>query len=268
MLDPANDDQLIAWFGRLAEWDARRGGPEITKSIRFGPHPEQAIDFWTDGSLRMPNAVVAIHGGYFMEAFDRQTLVPMVREWVRRGIPVLNIEYRRHGCGGGFHETTSDVWTAVDAIVREFGVKSLAVVGHSAGGYLSQWLAPHPSVSLVLPLASICDLASGSRSGLDEGAIARWMGAEVDENPGLYEESRILPRLSPDSPRQVLFHGNADTIVDIGQSRDFAARAVAAGVQCRLVELAGDGHFGFLDPKESAFLRVTSEIETWHRGLL
>ena len=248
-------------MGRAALW------PQIAESIHYGPHPEQVVDLWKDSSPRMPNAVAVIHGGYFMEAFDRQTLVPMLREWVSRGIPVLNIEYRRHGCGGGFHETTSDVWTAVDSVVREFDVKSLAVVGHSAGGYLAQWLAPHPSVSLVLPLASVCDLASGSQSGLDDGAITRWMGAEVDENPSLYEESRVLPRLSPVSPHQVLFHGNADTFVDISQSRDFAARAIAAGIRCRLIEMDGEGHFGFLDPKESAFLRVTSLIEAWYRDL-
>jgi acetyl esterase/lipase len=262
MIDPEDDDALASWFGRLAQWDATQEGPCLEEVLTYGDHPEQVIDRWGSTPVVNGAAVITLHGGYFLEPFGRDLQNCFVRACASAGFPVYNVEYRRDGCGGDLETTTLDVRRAVDFLAEHFGITRFAVIGHSAGGYLAQTLADHPAVHLVVALGSVCDLAATVRSGLDEGAVASWLGAHPDDARLLYQSSDLMRR-HPFCARQVLVHGVEDRVVDVSQSRNFAARALAKGADVELVELKAQGHFCFLDPREAAFEEALTPVREW-----
>jgi acetyl esterase/lipase len=263
MIDPPDDEALGRWFEDLAAWDGTRGDLAApSRTLPYGESPEQVADLWLPEGVPDAPVVVSIHGGYFAEPYRRDLHDPIVRELVHRGFAVWNIEYRRAG-SGGFAETTGDVWAAVDALRAELGASApFAVFGHSAGGYLAEWLAAHPAVELVVPLAAASDLAGVVRAGWDEGAVTDWLGAGPDADPELYRASDLARRL-PAGATHVLVHGTADQVVGVEQSRRLAATIRSAGEPVTLVELDGAGHYGFLDPREAAFTVLADQLETW-----
>ena len=210
--------------------------------------------------------VVSVHRGYFAARYRRDLHDDIASELARRGFAVWNIEYRRTG-SGRLRETTDDVWAAVDALaeVPAVGDGRVAVFGHSAGGYLTEWLASHPRVEFVVPLAAATDLAGVVRAGWDSGAVSEWLGAGPDDDPALYRETDLYRRL-PTATRRVLIHGTADTAVGIEQSRAFAAAASGLGDDTRLVELEGVGHMEFLHPRHRAFDALYRALDDWRGG--
>ena len=266
LIDPPDDDALGVWFDALIAWDAARGDlVPAPRTVAYGPSPEQVADLWLPAGARDAPVVVSIHGGYFAEPYRRDLHDPIVRELVHLGFAVWNIEYRRAGTGR-FVETTGDVWAAVDALQAELGPSSgrVAVFGHSAGGYLAEWLAPHPAVELVIPLAAASDLAGVVRAGWDDGAVSDWLGADPDDAPDLYRTTDLTARL-PAGATHVLVHGTADQVVGVEQSRRLATAIRNSGDPAVLVELDGHGHYAFLDPREGAFTVLRDHLENWRR---
>ena len=259
MDDPAGT-ALSAWLTRLQDWHSSRGGPRPT-TVAYGDHPEQVADLWLPDGVDDPPAVVSLHGGYFRAAFRRDLHDPVCRELARRGFAVWNVEYRRTGTGGGLDETTADVLAAVDALPA-VGRGPVAVFGHSAGGFLAEWLAAHPRVELAVPLAGVLDPAGVVRAGWDRGGVSDWLGTTPDEDPERYAAADPRHRL-PAGATHVLIHGTADQTVGVEQSRAFAAAVQAAGDPVELVELEGEGHFAFLDPREPAFEALYRALDAW-----
>ena len=233
------------------------------ETVRYGEHSEQEADLWLPRDVAVPPVVVSVHGGYFGAQYRRDLHDDIAAELANRGFAVWNIEYRRTG-SGRLRETTDDVWAAVDALADVPGLlqRPLAVFGHSAGGYLTEWLASHPWVEFVVPLAAASDLAGVVRAGWDNGAVSEWLGAGPDEDPALYRDADLFRRL-PTGTRRVLIHGTADTAVGIEQSRAYAAAASGLGDDTRLVELDGVGHMEFLDPRHRAFEALYRELDGW-----
>ncbi|MGZ4539463.1 MAG: alpha/beta hydrolase family protein [Blastococcus sp.] len=238
----------------------------MTTTIAYGPHRDQVADLWLPEGVVDPPVVVSLHGGYFADEYRRDLHEPIAGELVRRGFAVWNVEYRRAG-SGRLRETTDDVWAAVDALGSVPGpaAEQVAVFGHSAGGYLTEWLAPHPRVELVVPLAAATDLAGVVRAGWDGGAVADWLGAGPDDDPALYAAADLYRRL-PTGTARVLIHGTADATVGVEQSRSFAAAASGLGDPTELVELEGVGHYEFLDPATPAFEALYLALDRWRSG--
>ena len=268
MSETESGQSLASWLMGLRAWDAARAVASVPATVPYGDHPDQVADLWLppedalpeDGGV--PPLVISIHGGYFMAPYRRDLHVPIVHELVRRGFAVWNVEYRRSGTGGGLRETTADVWAAVDALPPTAG--QAAVFGHSAGGYLAETLATHPRVDLVVPLAGVMDLAGVVRAGWDGGAVTEWLGAGPEEDPDTYAAADLVHRL-PTGTARVLIHGTADSTVGVEQSRLFAAAAANAGDPTDLMELQGEGHYAFLDPRQPAFETLCSVLERWRR---
>lgn len=165
------------------------------------------------------------------------------------------------------------------------GPGQVILAGHSAGGHLALWsagrhrLSPaspwHQSSSQpgavassgaadvpgvfgvsgarasevvgVVALAPISDLTACHRAGLDDDAAGELLGGGPAEQSSRYavaDPARLVPLGVPVH----IAHGTADDRVPFAMSREFAARAQAAGDPVTLDVLAGGGHFGVIDP--------------------
>lgn len=248
----------------LVAWDATRDEPpaDARETIRYGSHPDQCLDVWSASTAGGP-IVISLHGGYFKSEYDKSLHVAIVRQLALDGFVVCNVEYRR---GHGAHTaSTTDIRAAVEAVAARFDNAQLAVFGHSAGGYLCEVAAEHERVELALLLAPVSNLVEASRAGWDTGGIADWLGAGAEEAPELYR-SAALTELWSEGARRVVIHGTDDRAVGVGQSRTYVATLAGQDREPEYIELPGEGHFGFLDPREPAFRVVRDQFIRWSHG--
>jgi len=256
-VEPTDDDGLDEWLlalgarARSAAWPVQRH--------QYARHS----DAWAD--LRLPSApgrhplVVLIHGGYFLDEYKKDIQDPIADDLPRRGFASWNIEYRRSG-GGSLREAMTDVQSAVQYVssLKNLGIRQLIVVGHSAGGYLALWSATLPGVTAVVGLAPVTDLVAAARGGHDGGAVAEFMGGSPDAAPRAYEAASLLRR--PKAAHQIIIHGTADRVVPASLSRQYVADAARDGTRVELIELANEGHYGFLDPMSGNWRCVVNRL--------
>lgn len=254
---------------------SRHAEPGIT--IAYGDHPDQVIELFTAGPD--PKAtVMAIHGGFWRQEYDRAHLRPFCRALAEAGYAVVSVEYRRTGGAGGWPGTYFDLDEARDQLDDELlyhdvDRDNVILTGHSAGGHMALWGCSNLDWSVpergeppfgagpapfrlrgVVSLAPVADLAEAHRLGLGDGAVQALMGDGPEAIPKEYEQADPM-WIETDVP-QILIHGDADTRVPVSLSRDYARRSGA-----RLRELAGVGHFELIDPHSAAWPTVLAAID-------
>ena len=236
----------------------------------YGALPEQVGD-WSlppdapDGPLP---TVVLVHGGFWRQGYDRHLEDAVAADLCRRGYLCWSIDYR--SSVEPWPATLLDVAAAYDHLFAgrhadRVDPGHVAVVGHSAGGHLSLWLASrhrlpadapgapgpaHVRPRLVVAQAPVAMLARAAADRLGSGAAIALTGGspgEVAERYAVADPVALLPT----GVTAVLVHGQADDVVPIGQSEGYVAAATAAGDPARLVTLPGD-HFEHVDPTSAA----------------
>jgi acetyl esterase/lipase len=212
------------------------------ETVRYGPHPENIGDLRRgDGSL-----VVLIHGGFWRQEWTRDTMESLAVDLTRRGFTTWNVEHRRSGAGGAWPGSGHDLVTAIDfAPQLGLDVDRVALVGHSAGGYLALWAAGRTRLSVdpVLTLAPITDLGELAASGR-EGA------AEAGELLDLGAPA-VVPATDP--AQTLTIHGVADEYVPLGHSEKLAA----GGAELATID---GGHFAVLDPSQTHWERAVETL--------
>ena len=256
-LDAATDEELGAWFDGVLE-NARSQFPGEAVTVSYGATPEQVIDLW--GDTAAPLLVISIHGGYFAAAYDRTVNEPLSRRLVQEGCLVANIEYRRAGSCNDPQNTIADVRTAIRWILDHSGTGQMAIlIGHSAGGYLALKASVEPGLRAVLPISPVTQLTRSARLGVDDGAIADWVGASPDEDAEAWELLELTRDALPDIPI-FLIHGSLDTVVPFADSFDFANGGNAQNRTLGIIEIQNCGHYEFLDPHSAATDTLVEQI--------
>lgn len=194
------------------------------------------------------HTVLLVHGGYWRPTYDRSLEDPLAEDLARRGYLVWNVDYA--AADAPFPATFEDVLAAYDHAAADPRVRTLTVVGHSAGGHLALWLAAQRDPALVVAQAPVAALTEGFGQGLGRGAIGRLLGGSPEQLPERYAASDPV-LLVPTGVRTVLIHGDDDEPVPLSQSQAYLAAARAAGDDCTLQVYAG-GHFEHLDPAGQA----------------
>jgi len=268
-----------------------RPAPPPDLVISYGPMPEHVADVRLPPPLvaRVPGGVEAaglrpaplvlfLHGGFWRVAYDRAHTGPLATALASAGFVVCVPEFRRTGQrGGGWPGTFDDVATAVDTLpglVREaVGAQLISdgpvlLAGHSAGGHLALWAAsrhrlaqdaswyvPEGQVCGVVALAAVSDMVACHALRLGQDAAGALLGGGPGQHPGRYRLADPMQLLPVGRPVR-LVHGSADDRVPCGMSRDYLARARAAGDDVALDELSGSGHFEVIDPLSAWWPRV------------
>lgn len=239
---------------------------------RYGEERDQVAE------LRLPEgpgphpAVVIIHGGGWKALWRKDIMAPMAVDLARRGYATWNIDFRRLGCGGGWHATFDDVAAAIEALGELLEPARLdpgrvAILGHSSGGQLALWAAAPGRTRLrpaaVVSLAGLVDLVEGARRELigGENVVAKLLGGSPEEVPERY--AAASPRsLLPIGTPQVLVQGLSDYILDlVDQNRVYAREAAKRGDTVRLIEIEGAEHLDLIEPTSAGWPTVADSIE-------
>lgn len=257
-----------------------RGAPPPDLTLRYGQLEEHVVDVRLPAHLGngpRPAAVI-IHGGFWRPAYDRTHAGPQSVALAEAGYVVATVEYRRAGSSENSWVTTfDDVASVCDqlpsllaaSVGSNVRLATTVLVGHSAGGHLALWSAgrhrlpptsrwhrttPLP-VSHVVSLAGIVDLVRADELRLGSGAAAALLGGGARTVPERYAVTNPAALL-PLGVRTVLLHGSADQQVPVELSRNYAARAAAAGEAVTFTELPGVGHYELIDPLSPVWDRV------------
>lgn len=220
-------------------------------TLRYGGSSQQYVDCLP--AVVQPGAphgtVLLVHGGYWRAQFDATLMEPLATEFQRRGWQVGNVEYRRHGNGGGWPETIEDVRAAIQAVTGSAWCAAasgpVVGVGHSVGGQLA--LLAGSGLDAVIALAPVTDTARTFHERLGEDAAAGFFGAGPEQLPDQYEDSSPVRRLPLGVPALVV-HGTNDARVPVSHSHDYVRAACAAGDRVTLLEPAGLDHLAAISP--------------------
>jgi len=215
---------------------------------------------------------------------------------LKRGFTVFSV---RHGSSPRFNvpEAYSDVQRAVRFVrlhARTYGVDPdrLGVHGRSAGGHLSLMLGlasdkgdPNATDEVLRMSSRVAavvayyppvdlrgrELPNGDfPANIPEGPLFFAGGITVpgaaDRFPAVEFEDALGASVSPvlhassDDPPTLLVHGDADTLVDINNSRLMHATLVGKGVTTDIVVIKGAGH-GFRTPEHAT--PATEALVEW-----
>lgn len=213
--------------------------------VRYGEHWEQRVELRRCGRAGAPAAAL-VHGGYWREAFELDSLDAIAIDLPAHGFDTWNIEYRRPAAHG-WSTTTADVEAAMGVVDAD----TVVALGHSAGGQLAlRWAADHRPAAVV-SLAGVLDLAVARTRLLGNSA------AEViDEADGAASPRARLPLGVP----TVVACATEDdpNLNDIG--REYVDAARDAGDEVDHVEGPG-GHFAVVDPGSEVWADVVRSMQ-------
>jgi acetyl esterase/lipase len=220
--------------------------------------------------------LVLIPGGGWSSA-DRSGLVPLAESLAQAGYAVLNATYRTAGDGVHFPVPVQDVecdaaFAVAQARQRGITPDGVVLIGHSAGGHLAALAAvsgddfstgcPYPSVAIdgLVGLAGVYDTAAF------DDVVETFFGMPRADDPSRWESGDPLHYVesgqAPDGLHVLLLHGDADSLVPVSQSRQFADALTRAGIDTSYAALPGETHGSLYTAPVAA-----PRIVTWLRSL-
>jgi acetyl esterase/lipase len=247
----------------LMTWDdlLSRPKPAPDATVRYGADALQVVDVWKPAGAGPHPAVVMIHGGCWQTAIAERDIMNWIAGDLRtHGVGVWNIEYRGVDRGGGYPGTYEDVGAAADMFAArgaEFGFKTdapVVVIGHSAGGHLTLWLARRAGlakgdalrgaaplkVDLAISQGGLPDLRAQMTlpdHGCGNEAAAKMAGPNTDK----LEFARVSPPEMPKGrARELQFNNDLDSI---------APPSFGAAYGAEMVTTAGEGHAELIAPE-------------------
>jgi acetyl esterase/lipase len=202
-----------------------------------------------------PGVAVLIHGGFWKAERDRSLMDPLAEDLAARGWTTWNLEYRRLGNGGGFPATVDDVTAGIDHLAElDVDTARVVTIGHSAGGHLAAWAAtreqPRVPVTDVVSQAGVLDPRLARELRLSDAPVHAFLDGLDDAAMAAFSPCERLPLTAR---RTLLTHGEADDVVPVRMSREFAA---VSGAELHIDPEAG--HMEHVDPAHPLWLAVVA----------
>ena len=216
-------------------------------------------------------AVVAVHGGGWRggsQAEYGRSLAGLARE----GLAVVAVDYRLSRPGSpSWPENLEDVQAAARWVVEhadEFAIDPdrVAALGSSAGGHLALLLAladDHAPIRAVIDFYAPTDLLALHHSGTGaDRSIALLLGGAPERLAERYAAASPLAQIRPGIPPVLIFHGDDDPLVPLGQSQALSEALQRVGVPYRLSVLPGARHgFGLSVGRRDLTAEIASFLE-------
>ena len=229
-------------------------GLKVTHDVVYASHADGDLkaDIYVPAGAGPFPAVITIHGGSWRTGW-RWEMNSIARRLAARGMVVMNVSYRlvpAHHWPDQYDDVRQAVrWLRDNAAAYRVDSARIGAWGYSAGAQLALLLAsPRAEAADEGAAGATGDTSRvqavvGGGSPTDLRAIApnplvtRYLNGSYQALPDIYRAASPIVHVGPASAPTFLYHGQDDWIVDIAQSRTFAAALRAKGVPVELVEL-------------------------------
>ena len=223
-------------------------GLDVTRGLRYGPHPRHLVDRIALPDLEGPRpAILHIHGGGWWRGERHRQGLPLLHRMARQGWVAFTATYRVSP-EATFPDHLIDVkrliaWIRMHA--DELGVdgRFIAVAGGSAGGQLAALAAlTHgdgtlqsgfedwdASVQACIPFYGVHDLVDGAGRPLWPYLVESVMKSDPSGDPDAWRRASPTRTARADRPPFFVVHGGTDTLIGPGSSRDLVASLRAVG---------------------------------------
>ncbi len=235
-------------------------------SVRYGDHPAQLLDVWRRPDLP-PDAPVLLFvpGGAWVQGTRVLQAHTLLAHLVRRGWVCLTMDYRVspvHRWPRHIADVNAAIaWTRSN--VDKFGGdrEFVAIAGCSAGGHLAALAGLTPgdpgfrgelvegadtSVDAVVGIYGRYDWQDRSTptrqnfQGFLERVVVR---RSQSRHPEIFAAASPMARIHEDAPPFLIIHGERDTIIPVGEARQFhTALAEVSRNPVRYCEIPRAGH--------------------------
>lgn len=206
-------------------------------------------------------AVLCIHGGGF-RAGTRESWDGMCMELAGRGYVAVTITYRlapKYQFPAAVEDCKAAVrWMRSNAANYNVDPQRIAVLGDSAGGHLTQFLAvtnnvhdfdgdqnpgPSSAVQCAVSYYGPCDFTKSYGKSVDAAEVLPlFLGGDLQHAHRRHILASPLYWVTPDVPPMLLLQGTKDPYVNYDQAILMRDRLKAADDDVELVTLEGAGH--------------------------
>ncbi|MGB8646587.1 MAG: alpha/beta hydrolase [Anaerolineae bacterium] len=233
--------------------------PGLARNIPYGPLPGEKLDVYQPQPPGKHPVVIFVHGGGWRD-YTKELHAPVAQRLVPNDLVAVLPEYTLTA-GTTYRQQTAEIaaviaWT-LENIDRYGGDPTRVIVGgQSAGAHLTalavldkQWLAAvhHTSDELagLYGVSGVYDINAQMAFERQNGGAGPVLIEEF-EGEANFVNGSPSNFVRPDLPPILLIHGDADTTVPLGISKDFQARLQAVGARSKLLIYPGAGHAGLL----------------------
>ena len=216
------------------------------------------------GRATAPLVVIVPGGGW--ESADRSGLGPLADALADAGFMAVTITYRTGTDEARFPVPAEDIACAVSfastrAMEAGIDARPLVLAGHSAGAHLAAVVALAPDLvrgECRYP-AALPDALVGLAGPYDLPAVGNvaWplLGTTVEQDPDRWEEASALTYAAARPELRVLLaHGDADELVPLESSIEFADALRATGHTVRMETLPGADHADLYNPQIASLI--------------
>jgi acetyl esterase/lipase len=233
-------------------------------------------------------AVIQVHGGGWILGSRLEQGIPLLNHLAANGWIGFNVDYwlspRATMPAQVIDVKRAIAWVRAHADDLGVDPQRIALTGGSAGGHLTALAAltaddrslqpgfegADVSVAAAVPFYGLYDLTDPERAFMP--GIRDWLLPQVvikrdlASDRAAYEAASPTHRVHPDAPPFLVFHGDQDTLVPVGDARTFVRRlAEVSRNPVRYVELPGAEHaFDIFPSLRTA--RVVEGIERFLRA--
>ena len=234
-----------------------------------------SLDLYLPSERGNAPAVVVIHGGgWCTQSKDGAREKSIARDLAAAGFVAASIDYTLVDLDST--QSADEVWPrmlkdCVDAVrflkngSAKYGVDppKIGVIGGSAGGHLASLLGLAPmstfGISSRFEIDAVCNLygigdlfrwaETADESLLALSAAQIMFGGKPSEQSNAYKSASPITYAGPDSPPQLIVHGELDTTISPDHSRWYHDALTRAGAPADLIIVPGASHSFDLRPE-------------------
>ena len=227
---------------------------QTLNNVSYGSDAAQKMDVYLPAGRKTDSTriVIMVHGGAWLEG-DKNDFAPYVTILKQRlpGYAIANINYRLATTSGNFFPTQeNDMKAAVDFLLQktaEYNIsQKIVLLGASAGAHMSLLQAykyANPKIRAVVSYFGPTDMTSlyNSASVNTKIGLQLLLGG-TPSSSSMYLQSSPANFIDAQDPPTIIFHGDADPIVNVAQSTLLRDKLQSAGIVNQLTVYPGLGH--------------------------
>ena len=234
-----NGTAVSEWPSLKEKWQARSAELRLQfkdgLDLRYGNRPRNRIDWFAASAVDAP-VIVFVHGGYW-QWNDKEDFSFIAKGALSHGFSVALIEYTL-APAARIGEIVAELGAALDFIAaRCSGTARCFLVGHSAGGHLTEHYRGHPAVIGNLSISGIFDLEPISFSYVN--APLQLTAEEIEAYSPIRHPLRGAPLL--------MTVGGLELSELLRQTNAYHLAALAADQNVKMIPSSGYNHFDILE---------------------